>query len=295
MTSRLGAPLPARPLPVPLVGTRVVEIAAAPDPRESPVASFSAAAPAHHLRAARRALGRERAATLDASAAGGHASSVAPASNLAAFPAAKWITSRPRSDARSRGHVDHSATAKWISGTRPLKRSDRGLRLLPGPSSFCHAVAAEPTRDPSLGTSSRPIPADLRGRLQTRIGKALQASGLPPCIGAGVYLHAVLHYMFACGLPRGRGRIAAGKALRAHGIVLAPVGTHPTRIGALVVGRWARPVEPRRRGLAEHPERCTRTGIARRCCGTGCCIARRRRVPANIQKRRLTRHRRVGR
>jgi hypothetical protein len=27
----------------------------------------------------------------------------------------------------SRGHVDHSATAKWISGTRPLKPLERAL------------------------------------------------------------------------------------------------------------------------------------------------------------------------
>ena len=53
------------------------------------------------------------------------------------------LAGRIRSDGQSRGHVDHSATAKWISGTRPLKsgvpracaapgsRSDRALTLSP--------------------------------------------------------------------------------------------------------------------------------------------------------------------
>src|ERR1700722_15575587 len=61
------------------------------------------------------------------------------------------------------------------SGTS--RRSDpRGLRLLPGPSSFCHAVAAEPTRAPSPGTSTRPLSSDLGGRLH--VASSIQNKGL---------------------------------------------------------------------------------------------------------------------
>ena len=121
MTSGLPTRLPARPLTLSLVGARLVAITAPPGSRESPVAGFATIFPAHPLRVPRGRLGHERRAALGTSATGGHCASVAPAWIVAAFPAAKWITIRPRSGARSRGRVDHYAAAKWIRGTRPLK------------------------------------------------------------------------------------------------------------------------------------------------------------------------------
>ncbi len=129
MTSPLGSRLSARPLPLSLVGARVVAIAAAPDPGEFPVTRSSADPPTNPLRGVGGRLRRERRAALGTSAAGGHATSVASAWNLAAFSAARWITIRPRSRRRLRGHVDHYPAAKWSRGTRPLK-PDRSVRTL---------------------------------------------------------------------------------------------------------------------------------------------------------------------
>jgi hypothetical protein len=124
VTSRLRPRLSACPLPLSLVGARLVEIAPASGPGESPVARFSAAdLPADPLRGARGGLRRKRRAALSTSAARGHRASVAPAWILAAFPAARWITLRPPGLARSPGHVGHDPAAKWIRGTRPLKTS----------------------------------------------------------------------------------------------------------------------------------------------------------------------------
>ena len=121
MTSPLRAYLSARPLPLSLVGARIVAIAAPSDPRESPVTRLSADPPANPLRRVGGRLRRERRTALGTSAAGGHCTSVASAGNLAAFSAARWITIRPRVGGRLRGHVDHDPVAKWIRGTRPLK------------------------------------------------------------------------------------------------------------------------------------------------------------------------------
>jgi hypothetical protein len=127
VTSRLPTRLPARPLTLSLVGARLVAIAAPPGSRESPVACFATIFPAHPLRLPRGRPRGERRAALGTSAARGHLDSVAPASILAALPAATWITMRPRSDGRSRGRVDHYKAAKWITGTRPLKRRCGGF------------------------------------------------------------------------------------------------------------------------------------------------------------------------
>jgi hypothetical protein len=121
VTSRLPTRLPARPLTLSLVGARFVAIAAPPGAREFPVACFATVFPAYPLCVPRGRLGHEHRAALGASATGGHCASVAPAWIVAAFPAARWITIRPRSDGRSRGHMDHYATAKWIRETRSLK------------------------------------------------------------------------------------------------------------------------------------------------------------------------------
>jgi hypothetical protein len=121
VTSRRRPRLPARPLPLLLVGTRLVEIAEAPGPREPPVARLSADLPADPLRLARGRLRGKRRAALGTSAARGHRASVAPTQILAAFSAARWITLRPPGRARSPGQVDHDGAAKWIRGTRPLK------------------------------------------------------------------------------------------------------------------------------------------------------------------------------
>lgn len=121
MTSRLRTRLPARPLPLSLVGARLVEIAPASGPRESQVARSSADLPANPLRVARRGLRDKGRAALGTSATRGHWPSVAPAPIMAAFSAARWITLRPPGRARSPGHVGHDLAAKWIRGTRPLK------------------------------------------------------------------------------------------------------------------------------------------------------------------------------
>ena len=121
MTSRLRPRLSACPLPLSLVGARLVEIAPTPGPSESPVAGLSADFPADSLRVARRGLRDKGRAALGTSATRGHRASVAPAQIMAAFPAARWITLRPPGPARSPGHVGHDPAAKWITRTRPLK------------------------------------------------------------------------------------------------------------------------------------------------------------------------------
>jgi hypothetical protein len=121
VTSRRRPRLPARPLPLLLVGMRLVEIAAAPGPRKPPVARLSADLPADPLRLACGGLRSKRRAALGTSAARGHRVSVAPPPLLAAFSAVKGITLRPPPRARSPGHVAHDPASKWIRGTRPLK------------------------------------------------------------------------------------------------------------------------------------------------------------------------------
>ena len=135
MTSRLRPRFPARPLPLSLVGARVVEIAAAAGARESQVAGLSADFPADSLRVARRGLRDKGPAALGTSATRGHRPSVAPAQIMAAFPAARWITLRPPGPARSPGHVGHDPAAKWIRGTRPLKFVSDESRLSGAPRS----------------------------------------------------------------------------------------------------------------------------------------------------------------
>jgi hypothetical protein len=114
VTSSLPTRLPARPLALALVGACLVAIAAPPDSRQSPVACFATVLFAHPLRLPRGRPRGERRAALGTSAARGHLDSVAPTSILAAFPAARWITIRPRSNGRSPGRVDHYAAVKWI-------------------------------------------------------------------------------------------------------------------------------------------------------------------------------------
>src|ERR1019366_7700210 len=121
VTSRLRTRLPARPLPLSLVGARLVEIAPASGSRESQVARSLADLPANPLRVARRGLRDKGRAALGTSATSGHWPSVAPAQITAAFPAAWWITLRPPGPTRSPGHVGHDPAAKWIRGTRSLK------------------------------------------------------------------------------------------------------------------------------------------------------------------------------
>jgi hypothetical protein len=128
VTSRVGTRLSARPLPLSLVGARVVGIAAAPGAREPPVPRLSAGLAANPLRVARGGLRREGLTALGTSATRGHCASVAHRRILAAFPAIRWITLRPPRRARSPGPVGHNPAAKWIRATRPLKTKRRAAK-----------------------------------------------------------------------------------------------------------------------------------------------------------------------
>src|ERR1019366_3156005 len=66
-------------------------------------AGLSAGLPADLLRVARRGLRDKGRAALGTSAARGHRASVAPLRILAAFPATRWLTIRPRSGSEERG------------------------------------------------------------------------------------------------------------------------------------------------------------------------------------------------
>src|SRR5262249_54352512 len=153
---------PARPLPLTLVASGRVEIAAPPGAGQPSLALRAASCPAHALRVARRRRGRERPAALGASSWRRHAPASPPHSPWPPswLAGRRWITNAPRRPSSARGAVDHERAAKWITGRAPLKR--------PGPT---------PRRAPVRRRPAGLTPRRRQSRARARLNEEFPSQG----------------------------------------------------------------------------------------------------------------------